>query len=52
VVAVAVNTAGMSADTANEATFSITAETGLPTADPIRNGPEELLTAVRSHLDL
>jgi len=45
-VAVAVNTAGMSEADALEEISRIEAELGLPTADPIRQGPERLLDAI------
>jgi len=52
VVAVAVNTAGMSAEQAEAAIRTIAAESGLPTADPVRTGCNELLAAVRRHVGL
>jgi uncharacterized NAD-dependent epimerase/dehydratase family protein len=52
VVAVAVHTGGMPAAEAEQTLRSIASETGLPTADPIRTGPEALLAAVRRHLSL
>jgi uncharacterized NAD-dependent epimerase/dehydratase family protein len=50
VVAVSVNTGGMPADAANASVQAIAAETGLPTADPIRHGADALLDAVRRHV--
>lgn len=52
VVAVAVNTAGMTPEAADEAVRDLAARTGLPAADPIRHGPGPLLAAVRQHLRL
>lgn len=52
VVAVAVNTVGMPEDQAAAAVSAIAAETGLPAADPVRQGAELLLTAVRRRLGL
>jgi uncharacterized NAD-dependent epimerase/dehydratase family protein len=50
VVAVAVNTAGMSEDEAEAAIQGVADETGLPTADPIRMGCSDLLRALRANL--
>ena len=50
VVAMAVNTAGMSAEDAEKAIQETEAETGLPAADPIRHGCDTLLAALRKHL--
>lgn len=52
VVAVAVNTARMSAEDAETAVRKLSAETGLPAADPIRHGPKVLLEAIRRHLGI
>jgi uncharacterized NAD-dependent epimerase/dehydratase family protein len=52
VVAVAVNTAGMTAEQADSAIRAITSETRLPTADPVRNGCGELLAAVRRQVGI
>jgi uncharacterized NAD-dependent epimerase/dehydratase family protein len=46
VVAVALNTAGLDAAEAAEAVADAARETGLPTADPVRNGAASLLDAV------
>jgi uncharacterized NAD-dependent epimerase/dehydratase family protein len=46
VVAVALNTAGLDAETAEAARAAATAETGLPAADPVRDGADALLDAV------
>jgi uncharacterized NAD-dependent epimerase/dehydratase family protein len=46
VVAVAVNTAGLDEVAADAAVVAATEETGLPAADPVRNGAGELLDAV------
>jgi D-glutamate N-acetyltransferase len=46
VVAVALNTAGLGADEAAEAVADAARETGLPTADPVRDGAASLLDAV------
>lgn len=46
VVAVALNTAGLADDAAAEAVADAARETGLPTADPVRDGAESLLDAV------
>ncbi len=46
VVAVAVNTAGLDDDTAAAASAEATRETGLPAADPVRDGGGTLLDAV------
>ena len=48
VVAVALNTAGLDADEAAEAVADAARETGLPTADPVRDGAASLLDAVLS----
>lgn len=47
VVAVAMNTAGMAAEEAQRAVRAIAGQTGLPAADPVREGCAELLGAVR-----
>lgn len=52
VVAVAVNTAGRSAEEARRWVEQVAAETGLPAADPVRDGCGELLSAVRNHLGI
>jgi uncharacterized NAD-dependent epimerase/dehydratase family protein len=52
VVAVAVNTHGMSAEDAQSAIRALSARTHLPAADPIRDGCGELLAAVRRHVGL
>jgi len=52
VVAVALNTVGMSADEADRAAREIAARTGLPAADPVRHGCRELLAAVRRQIVL
>ena len=46
VVAVALNTAGLDDDEAAAAVADAARETGLPTADPVRDGPASLLDAV------
>ncbi len=46
VVAVAINTAGLDDRGAAEAVAAATAETGLPAADPVREGADALLDAV------
>jgi uncharacterized NAD-dependent epimerase/dehydratase family protein len=46
VVAVAVNTAGLDPAGAADAVAAAAEETGLPAADPVRDGPDELLDAV------
>ena len=46
VVAIAVNTAGLDPAAAADAVAAASAETGLPAADPVRDGPDELLDAV------
>jgi uncharacterized NAD-dependent epimerase/dehydratase family protein len=46
VLAVALNTAGLDAAEAAEAVADAARETGLPTADPVRNGAASLLDAV------
>ncbi len=48
VVAVALNTAGLDTDEAAEAVADAARETGLPTADPVRDGAASLLDAVLS----
>ncbi len=50
VVAVALNTFGMSDDTAREAIEATAQETGLPTADPVRFGAGPLLDALLTHV--
>jgi uncharacterized NAD-dependent epimerase/dehydratase family protein len=50
VAAVAVNTRGLDDDAAHEAVAGAAAETGLPSDDPVRFGPERLLDAVLSAL--
>jgi len=52
VVAVSVNTAGMSQDQAEKAVRDMASETDLPTADPVRMGCDVLLGAIRGHLGL
>ena len=52
VVAVAVNTVGLSTEEAARQIRQIADETGLPAADPIRDGPEVLLKAVREAVGL
>ena len=52
VVAIAVNTVGMEDAAAREAIEHVANETGLPAADPIRNGCVTLLAAVRNHVGL
>jgi uncharacterized NAD-dependent epimerase/dehydratase family protein len=47
VVAIAVNTHGMSAESAAAAVRALSAQTGLPAADPVRVGCGELLAAIR-----
>jgi len=46
VAAIALNTAGLDDDTAAAAVDSASAETGLPAADPVRHGADDLLDAV------
>jgi uncharacterized NAD-dependent epimerase/dehydratase family protein len=46
VAAVALNTAGLDADSAAVASAEATRETGLPAADPVRDGADSLLDAV------
>ena len=46
VVAIALNTAGLDDSAAAEAVSSAASETGLPAADPVRHGADELLDAV------
>jgi len=46
VAAIALNTAGLDDETAAAAVGSAAAETGLPAADPVRNGADDLLDAV------
>jgi uncharacterized NAD-dependent epimerase/dehydratase family protein len=46
VVALAINTAGLEDDAAAEAVAKASEETGLPAADPVRDGPDALLDAV------
>jgi uncharacterized NAD-dependent epimerase/dehydratase family protein len=46
VVALAINTAGLEDDAAAEAVAMASDETGLPAADPVRDGPDALLDAV------
>ena len=50
VVAVAVNTAGLPDDAARAAVAAARAETGLPAADPVRDGADALLDAVLASL--
>jgi uncharacterized NAD-dependent epimerase/dehydratase family protein len=50
VVALALNTAGLDDREAREAVAAATAETGLPAADPVREGPDALLDAVLAGL--
>jgi uncharacterized NAD-dependent epimerase/dehydratase family protein len=50
VAAVAVNTGRLSEDDARAAVEAIAAETGLPTDDPVRFGPDALLDAVLERL--
>ncbi len=45
-VAVALNTANLTAEEAETATKSIEDELGIPCADPIRNGPDKLVDAL------
>lgn len=52
VVAVAVNTVGMSAEEAKQSTQAVADETGLPSADPIRDGCGVLWTAVRQYVGI
>ncbi len=52
VVAVAVNTVGMSPAEARQATQVAADETGLPAADPIRDGCGLLWAAVRRYVDM
>src|SRR5690606_22843017 len=52
VVAVSVNTVGMSADEAQASVQRVSQEAGLPVADPIRDGADQLLAAVRQALQL
>lgn len=52
VVAISVNTAGMTENEADEAVCSLAKETNLPAADPIRTGSDALLKAIRAHLSL
>jgi len=46
VAAIALNTAGLDDDTAAAAVESASAATGLPAADPVRHGADDLLDAV------
>jgi D-glutamate N-acetyltransferase len=46
VVAVALNTGGLDETTARDAIATVSEETGLPTADPVRDGADVLLDAV------
>ncbi len=46
VAAIALNTAGLDVDTAAAAAAAAVEETGLPAADPVRDGADELLDAV------
>ncbi len=48
VAAIALNTLGLDDDAAAEASAEATRETGLPAADPVRDGSAELLDAVLS----
>jgi uncharacterized NAD-dependent epimerase/dehydratase family protein len=50
VAALAINTAGLEADAARAAVDSASDETGLPAADPVRDGADELLDAVLAAL--
>jgi uncharacterized NAD-dependent epimerase/dehydratase family protein len=50
VVAIALNTAALTADEAAAAVESTTAQTGLLAADPVRNGPDAMLDAVLAGL--
>jgi uncharacterized NAD-dependent epimerase/dehydratase family protein len=50
VAALAINTAGLDADAARAAVDSASDETGLPAADPVRDGADELLDAVLAAL--
>jgi uncharacterized NAD-dependent epimerase/dehydratase family protein len=52
VVAVSVNTAGMTEPEAQAAVNAAAEESGLPAADPIRHGPDRLFKAVRDALKL
>lgn len=52
VIAVAINTAGMSDAEAARHAAELGKRTGLPVADPIRHGCDALLAAVRSHLTI
>jgi uncharacterized NAD-dependent epimerase/dehydratase family protein len=52
VVAVSINSAGMSEEEATRHMAETTERTGLPVADPVRFGVEPLLAAIRSHLGL
>lgn len=52
VVAIALNTSGMTPEAADAVARDLTARTGLPAADPVRHGPAALLAAVRAHLQI
>jgi uncharacterized NAD-dependent epimerase/dehydratase family protein len=52
VIAIGLNTVGMSDDEAERATKQIEAETGLPAADPIRHGAGKLVRATEAALSL
>lgn len=52
VVAVAVNTHGMTGEEAQATVRALSARTGLPAADPIRDGCDNLLAAIRQHLSI
>lgn len=45
-VALAIHTGGMSEEEADASVKKFEAETGWPTADPLRHGPEKLLDAL------
>lgn len=50
VVAIAVNTAGLDARAAGDAVAAAGSATGLPAADPVRDGADVLLDAVLARL--
>jgi uncharacterized NAD-dependent epimerase/dehydratase family protein len=52
VVAVSLNTAGLTDADADSAIQAAADKSGLPAADPIRTGPEPLLNAVRNALHI
>ncbi|HYF49642.1 MAG TPA: DUF1611 domain-containing protein [Planctomycetota bacterium] len=52
VIAVGLNTVGMTDDEAERAMRKLEDETGLPAADPIRHGPEKLVRATEKALGL